>query len=413
MMKKKKGFLKIFSIAMTISSIIANNVQAIKIDGYTNNLYKEWNIKFNRKVNYSDKITENIFIKDEEGKKINIDIKLKDSNTLTIIPPKEGFKDGKVYTIDISDKIQSMELINLKSSRKFVFKVDKNLKSDGNLDYKYKATVDEFIDKSLNKIVNKGLNSDWEVIALYKNNNDIPKYYTDRMKSDIEKGLLKQPTDYQRTVLLLTALGEDPLNYLGVNYIDKIYNNKEIRRQGINAKIFALIALDSNNYEIPKDTLWTREKLIKGILDDRTENKGWDFAGIKADPDMTAMAITALAPYKHMPEVKEAIDEAIETLKTIQNSDGTFSCYGMKNSESISQVIIGLCANGIDPTESAFTKGGKTLIDNLLTFKISDGGFSHIYNGSIDDKATEQGILALEAYRDFKESGKNVYNLKK
>jgi len=306
-----------------------------------------------------------------------------------------------------------MELINLKSSRKFVFKVDKNLKSDGNLDYKYKATVDEFIDKSLNKIVNKGLNSDWEVIALYKNNNDIPKYYTDRMKSDIEKGLLKQPTDYQRTVLLLTALGEDPLNYLGVNYIDKIYNNKEIRRQGINAKIFALIALDSNNYEIPKDTLWTREKLIKGILDDRTENKGWDFAGIKADPDMTAMAITALAPYKHMPEVKEAIDEAIETLKTIQNSDGTFSCYGMKNSESISQVIIGLCANGIDPTESAFTKGGKTLIDNLLTFKISDGGFSHIYNGSIDDKATEQGILALEAYRDFKESGKNVYNLKK
>ena len=93
----------------------------------------------------------------------------------------------------------------------------------------------------------------------------------------------------------------------------------------------------------------------------------------------------------------------------MQNTDGTFSSVGIKNSESISQVIIGLCANGIDPTSSDFTKNGKNLIDALLTFKSDDGGFKHIYEGNSNGKATEQALLALEAYKELKNGRLNLY----
>ena len=44
-------------------------------------------------------------------------------------------------------------------------------------------------------------------------------------------------------------------------------------------------------------TVWlTREKLIQVILDAQLTDGGWDLSADKADPDMTAMAIQALAP---------------------------------------------------------------------------------------------------------------------
>lgn len=101
--------------------------------------------------------------------------------------------------------------------------------------------------------------------------------------------------------------------------------------------------------------------------------------GKSADTDVTAMCLQALAPYKSDSTVKESIDRALNVLSKKQNEKGGYSSFGTVNSESVSQVISALVALDIDvQSDSRFIKNGNTLVDNLMTFKNSDGGFSHI-----------------------------------
>ena len=76
------------------------------------------------------------------------------------------------------------------------------------------------------------------------------------------------------------------------------------------------------------------------------------------------MAVQALAPYYNSEKeysyrnlnsdaasakkVREAVDEALDCLSEAQLPDGDFKSWGTENSESCSQVIIALCALGID-----------------------------------------------------------------
>ena len=124
-------------------------------------------------------------------------------------------------------------------------------------------------------------------------------------------------------------------------------------------------------------TVWlTREKLIQVILDAQLTDGGWTLSGTKADPDMTAMAIQALAPYYKTNEtVKAAVDKALEALSALQRNDGGFGSWGTVNSESCDQVIVALTALGIDPTaDSRFVKNGLTVLDALAGFYVTGGG---------------------------------------
>lgn len=73
---------------------------------------------------------------------------------------------------------------------------------------------------------------------------------------------------------------------------------------------------------------------------------------------MTGMAMTALAPYNNdkYPDVKAAVERAVEWLSYSQKDDGGYASWGTANSESCDQVVMGLCACGIDPTGDKFTK---------------------------------------------------------
>ncbi|WP_051540495.1 prenyltransferase/squalene oxidase repeat-containing protein [Clostridium ihumii] len=407
-MRKNNIILKILCSILVTSALITYKANAINIDAETNNLNKVWTIKFNKEVNTCN-LDEEIVILDENKTKIPIKIELEENNTLLIYPPEGGYKDKEVYTLKIGKNIKSQNKKNIKSSKEFTFKVDAESLCYNNGIYEYKSVVENNIESVSKYIIDKGLESDWEVMALAKANKNISKDYINKVIDIINDGLLMQPTDYQRTTMLLSALGENPIKFNNVNFLDNIYNNKDIKNQGPNAVMFALIALDSGNYEIPNNSFWSRESLINTLLEMKTYDGGWDFAGIKADPDMTGMALTALHNYTDDGKVKDAVNNAINLLSDMQNEDGTFSSYKIKNSESISQVIIGLCANGIDPTSSEFTKSGKNLIDALLTFKSDDGGFKHIYEGNSNGKATEQALLALEAYKELKNGRLNLY----
>lgn len=54
-------------------------------------------------------------------------------------------------------------------------------------------------------------------------------------------------------MLALTAIGKDPASVAGFNLLKPLADFEQVTKQGINGTIFALLALDSGNYEIPEN----------------------------------------------------------------------------------------------------------------------------------------------------------------
>lgn len=417
MLKRKNKYIL---LALAMSAILwQSSVKASEVNKEITDVNKAWNIKFSQDIELNDDVKNSITIQDGKGNSIVTNIRMSDNKTIVVDAPKEGYKEGETYTLNIGDKVHSKNNKSLKENVKCVFKVTKGDSKTSNSD-KYKESIDSSMKLSISKILQperlqkEGL-SDWQVIGISRHGDAIPSSYLDSLGSKIDtgKGTLDYTTDYERTVLALLSVGEDPTNFKGYNLVEKIYNSKDMGNQGINAYIFGLIALDAGKFDVPNNALWTRDKLIKAILDNRTADKGWDYAGDKADPDMTGMALTALAPYKDRADVKSAVDEAIKKLSSIQKENGSFASWGTENSESLSQVIIALCANGIDPTsDERFIKNGKSPLDALLEYRTEDGGFSHTRGTGYNAMGTEQAMEAFQAYIMFKEGKGSIYSFK-
>lgn len=214
-----------------------------------------------------------------------------------------------------------------------------------------------------------------------------------------------------RYIVALTAIGKDPTNVGGHNLLSGLNDMGFIRKVGVSGVIWTLIAFDCGNYEMPDGI--GRETLIQSILDYGTSNGGWANSGDTPDPDVTSMAIQALAPYREeYPEVKAALDTAVQILSDMQDSTGNFPSQYGSSSESISQVIVALATLGIDPnTDKRFVKDGVSAVDGLLSYYVEGGGFKHILSGKRDGMATEQGYYALTAYFRLLEGKTPLYDM--
>lgn len=265
---------------------------------------------------------------------------------------------------------------------------------------------------------------EWEILGLARSGQEVDASVYSRYKSGIvdvvkeNKGILhdKKYTEYSRVVLALTALGEDVTNVGGYNLLQPLSDFDQTVWQGVNGAIWALIAFDSKNYEIPKaedgKTQNSREKLIEHILSMEVKGGGWSMSGA-ADTDVTAMAIQALAPYyKTNSAVKAAVDRGLKVLSGKQEADGGFGTWGTSTSESCSQVIVALSAMGIDANaDKRFVKNGKSALQGLLGYFVSTGGFRHVKTAGYDQMATEQGYYALTAYSRFKNGENRLYDM--
>ena len=138
--------------------------------------------------------------------------------------------------------------------------------------------------------------------------------------------------------------------------------------------------------------------------------------GKEGDVDLTAMALSALAPYQDSKQeftvtnvntgetTTEVLSETVEGLKnwlaSCQNESGTFTSAGVESLESTAQVIIALSALGEDAAqEEVFYKDGKDLIEILLSYQMKDGGFCHdLEKKESDEVASQQALLAITAY---------------
>ncbi|MEK3968486.1 S-layer homology domain-containing protein [Paenibacillus sp. FSL H7-0323] len=289
------------------------------------------------------------------------------------------------------------------------------------------VAVKQQLDKNLAYILNTVKNptfgtgsGEWSILSLARANYTVPNGYYDLYYNNVatkiasiikEDGKLdaNKSTENSRAILGLTSIGKDITNVAGYDLRKALADYQYIQKQGNNGPIFALIALDSHNYEIPVvdgvTEQTTREKLVQYILDKEVkkgtaEAGGWALGVTKADVDMTAMAMQALAPYyATRDDVKAAVDRAIQWLSDNQNNQGGFTSWGSTSSESISQVIVALTGVGVDPhTDARFVKSGNSLIDALLSFAAPEGGFKHILTGKVDNMATDQGTYALVSY---------------
>lgn len=261
---------------------------------------------------------------------------------------------------------------------------------------------------------------EWMVIGLARSGREVPDEYYDNVVAFVQENIDEnqrlhsaKSTENSRVILALTALSKDVTNVDGHNLLMGLTDMAYVQKQGINGPIWALMAFDSGNYPIPEGGDVTRQALIQVILDAQLADGGWALSGSVSDPDMTGMALQALAPYHESnADVKAAVDEAVAALSNMQAEDGSFKSIDGKNSESIAQAIVALTALGIDPdTDARFVKNGVSLIDVLCGYYVAGGGFRHTPEGKLDGMATEQGYYALAAYYRMKDGKTGLYNM--
>lgn len=226
-------------------------------------------------------------------------------------------------------------------------------------------------------------------------------------------------TENSRMILALTSIGKDPTDVAGYDLLEPLADLDYVKSQGINGPIFALIALDSHNYDIPKaatgKTQTTREALIDAILAAQLSDGGWNVNGNGADADMTAMAIQALASYySSNAKVKSAIDDALNRLSQMQEANGGYTSWGTANAESVAQVIVALTSLGIDPaSDGRFIKNGYSTLDALISFYNDKGGFKHSQSDTTSSNglATEQAYYALASWYRLKAGKTSLYDM--
>jgi len=274
---------------------------------------------------------------------------------------------------------------------------------------------------------------EWAVVGLARSGYDVPDSYYESYYRNVEKyvkdhgGVLHDVkyTEYSRVILGLTAAGYDPRDVGGYDLTKPLGDFEKTVWQGINGPIFALIALDSYNYPIPENkdakTQATRDMYVSEILRRQTPDGGWNLtAGIngavganeKGDPDITGMALQALAKYQDKPEVKTATDKALALLSGMQDSKGGYSSWGEANSESAVQVLVALCELGIPAQDPRFIKNGNSLVDNIMSFKNSDGSFNHTSSGDgVTLMSSEQALYGLVAAQRAAEGKNSLYRM--
>ena len=277
-----------------------------------------------------------------------------------------------------------------------------------------------YVKKTVTEPAVGSVGGEWAVLALCRGgftNGPKASWYTGYLRR-VEETLWQKDgvlsaakyTEYSRVILSLTALGERAENAAGYDLLAYLADTDKVERQGINGAVWALIA----SRALGDCRLWDSDDGEKvdavahyrrSVLAAQMSGGGWAMNGKEpADPDLTAMALTALAGEAG---TATAVERGLACLGRLQNGDGTFGTPA--TAESCAQVVICLSALGLD--QSAMTKNGKTALDGLMGFARADGSFAHVAGGGCDQMATEQALCALAALGRQSRGESTLYDL--
>ena len=288
----------------------------------------------------------------------------------------------------------------------------------------YRDTEKYLYDNSKTPAVSS-IGGEWLIMGLSRNDGDIPVGYYENYYNNVVNyvkecgGVLhnKKYTEYSRVIIALTSIGKDPKNVGGYNLLLPLGDFEKTTWQGINGAIWALIALDCGQYDMPYNAdaqiHATREMYVEKIINSQLDDGGWSLLGSgESDVDVTAMALQALSNYTDNSEVSNCVNKAIPFLSASQNENGGYSSWGTENSESCAQVIVALCELGISPFDERFEKNGKNLADNLMSYYTIGDGFKHTYDGDGSNQmATEQCFYSLVSLKRFMNGDNSLYDM--
>ena len=256
---------------------------------------------------------------------------------------------------------------------------------------------------------------EWAVYALVRNGKTIAQdkldaYYNSVCETVKTWSADQKPTDIERVALALTSMGKDITNVNGVNLAEMIYNSPKLKN-GSNELIYALIALDAADIQIPSGSKWNRGAIIAELA--KFQNSASGGIGLSdargGSSDITAMALQALSVYRNQnTAAKKISDQALTYLKNTMGDD-----FGYGTSESTAQVLLALTSMGIDPLSGDFGTVNMNLITNLTGYIQSDNGFSHSMSMTkSSEMSTVQALQALDAYSRFVNKKTAYWDLK-
>ncbi|MCH5210088.1 MAG: terpene cyclase/mutase family protein [Oscillospiraceae bacterium] len=227
--------------------------------------------------------------------------------------------------------------------------------------------------------------------------------------------------DMQKTAIAVAASGGSAMYVGGRDLIaDSTYYRDAtapVDRAGVGGLSWALIALDSGDYDVPDWAIRNRNEIIAGILS--YQNTNGSFSDSVYD---TACAITALAPYcatggaytitqnqtgwTFDVSPQEAVDNAIMYLSSEQHRDGDWG-----DMASTAMVVIALDSMNIDAdTDKRFIARNGSALDGLMDYRERDGGFSSDLNKS-DGEATSYALCALTSHLRKMQKKSGIFRL--
>lgn len=283
------------------------------------------------------------------------------------------------------------------------------------------SATEDYLNKTVSYILGVVTNptvssagGEWTIIGLAESGADIPDGYFDKYYENLCMyvadcgGVLHQRkyTEYSRVILSLAAIGKDPYNVNGYNLVSPLDNFDKVVWQGLNGAIYALIALDSINY----DDSGLPDRYIDYILSFQNSDGGFPLNKEQnSDIEITAMAIQALSKHTDHADITDAVKRGLDFIANMQDSDGGFSNQYGSSSEICSQVLMALTS--VDAaSDERFVKNGKTPLDALLSYSLPDGSFEHISGNGSNLMATEQALCALSGYESYiNEENKTYY----
>jgi prenyltransferase beta subunit len=209
------------------------------------------------------------------------------------------------------------------------------------------------------------LYTDWVGLALASGNNQ--PQTTKLIKYLGETKVASQlVTDYERRAMTLMALGLNPYDTNGENYITKIVASFDGKQFGDpnedNDDIFALIVLQNAGYT-QSDKMINSD--INFILSMQNPDGSWN-----SNVDMTGATMEALSAFNQNEQVKTALGKAENYLEQNQKADGSWN----DNASSTAWAIEGILAQNEKPADWSTSTNKNSPLDYLASIQDTDGG---------------------------------------
>lgn len=211
-------------------------------------------------------------------------------------------------------------------------------------------------------------------------------------------------TEWERRILAIVAIGEDPTNFNNVNYMLKLESYANNNQLGevtqINDDIFGLLALIASGSNA---NVQLKQDILSFIISRQNADGGFSWTTNPSlntsDSNDTAAALQALQAAKETGMVHTNLDTAIDTAKnyllSLQNSDGGFrydNSLWSSNSDGSSTAWSLMALNELGMSESTQANNAKAWLGNNQE---SDGGFHWMIGYGSDTATTSHAAIAL------------------